>query len=80
VYIQVESLVQDIYVTPKLLERWFAIGGDRASYGDRLQQALSKKEVAQVQSIMTQQLCHRTIAWHSAIAYVMARRGSKIND
>ncbi len=72
VQVKVESFVQEIYIAPKLLERWFAVGGDSVSYGDRLRQTLSQKEVEQVQRLMTQQLCNRTIGWHSAIAYIVA--------
>jgi putative ATPase len=70
--VKVEFFVQEIYIAPKLLERWFALGGNSVSYGDRLRKSLSKKEVEQVQHLMTQQLCNRTIVWHSAIAYITA--------
>jgi putative ATPase len=81
VQIEKETSTQEIYVTSKLLERWFTPKARPLSYGDRLRQHVSKKEVEQVRSFMTQHLLHQTLTWRSAILYITARgiseRGEK---
>jgi putative ATPase len=69
-----ETSTQEIYITPKLLDRWFAPKAKPLSYGDRLRQHLSKQEVAQVRSLMTQHLLHQTLAWRSVILFVTAQK------
>jgi putative ATPase len=68
---------QEIYVTPKLLERWFASKAQPLSYGDHLRKHLSKKEVEKIKSLMTQYLLHQTMTWRSATLYITARKISK---
>jgi putative ATPase len=65
---------QEIYVTPKLLERWFASKAQPLSYSDRLRKHLSKKEAEKVKSLMTQHLLHQTMTWRSATLYITARK------
>lgn len=67
-----ETIYQDVYITPRLLERWFSEGMLPCSYGDHLRKRLSKKEVQAVYSLMSEHLLHRTIPWRSAIFYIMA--------
>jgi putative ATPase len=67
-----ETIYQDIYITPKLLERWFSKGVLCCSYGDHLRQRLSKTEVESVYALMNDHLLHRTLPWRSAILYITA--------
>jgi putative ATPase len=71
---EVEQVAHDLYITPQLIERWFMTGAGRLSYGDRLLQTLSQKEVAQILQVLTQHLTRQTVQWNRAIAYITARR------
>ncbi len=77
VKIEKETSTQEIYITPKLLDRWFTLKSKPLSYGARLRQHLSKKEVEQVQSLMTQHLLHQTLTWRSVILYITAQKMSE---
>ncbi len=68
-----ETSTQEIYITPKLLERWFLSKAKPLSYADRLRQQLSKKEVEQIGALMTQNLLYQTLPWRSTILYITAR-------
>ena len=65
---------QEIYITPKLLERWFVSKSKPPSYGDRLRQHLSESEVEQISALMTQHLLYQTLPWRSTTLYIMAQR------
>ena len=62
----------ELYVTAQLLERWFGASSARQSYGDRLLAHLSEVEVEGVRSQLTQKLLHKTVEWHTTIAYLTA--------
>jgi putative ATPase len=68
----VEQVAHDLYITPQLIERWFASGTGRLSYGDRLLQTLSSQEVEKIREQLTQQLCRQMVQWCRAIAYITA--------
>lgn len=68
--IDLEQTHMSLYVTPKLIERWFAVGGDRPSYGKRLGQHRSAKDVKQIQALLSQKLLHKTIQWQTTLAFV----------
>jgi putative ATPase len=69
---EIDQVSDSIYITPKLLERWFRVGADPPSYGDRLRKTLSKKDVEQVQSLVSQHLLQQTVNWNREIAYIVA--------
>jgi putative ATPase len=69
---ELEKSVQDIYITPKLLNRWFVSNGESLSYADRLGRSLSSEEVEEVRSIMTKQLLQETRRWHSVEIHITA--------
>lgn len=71
--IDLEQTHMSLYVTPKLIERWFAVGGDRPSYGKRLGQHCSAKDVKQIQALLSQKLLHKTIQWQTTLAFVHVR-------
>jgi putative ATPase len=71
VHTELESMIQNIYVTRQLLDRWFATGGIGLSYGDRLGQSLDEEEVGIVRSIMTQQLLGQTMTWKFTLIHIM---------
>jgi putative ATPase len=68
-----ETFTQQIYMTPKLLERWFLAKSKPLSYGDRLRQHLSKSEVEQVHVWMNQHLLYQTLPWRSTLLYITGR-------
>ncbi len=68
--IDLEQTHISLYVTPKLLDRWFAVGGDRPSYGKRLGQHCSAKDVNQIQTLLSQKLLHQTIQWQVTLTFV----------
>jgi putative ATPase len=71
---EIEQVSYPIYIAPKLLDRWFTPGADPPSYGDRLRNTLSKKEIEQVQLLISQHLLRQTVNWNRAIAYIVAFR------
>ncbi|ABW29056.1 AAA family ATPase [Acaryochloris marina] len=71
--IDLEQTDMSLYVTPKLIERWFATSGDRLSYGKRLGQHCSATDVKQIQALLTQKLLHQTIQWQTTLAFVHVR-------
>jgi putative ATPase len=71
---EVEPISHALYITPPLIERWFSAGAERLSYGDRLLQSLSQKEVVQIREVLTQHLSRQTVQWNRAIADVTAHR------
>lgn len=70
---EITETVQEIYVTPKLLERWFVKQQKSLSYGDRLGQTLSQKDVDKVHGMMQQFLAYQTVSWHSTNLLILAR-------
>lgn len=71
--IDLEQTDMSLYVTPKLIERWFATSGDRLSYGKHLGQHCSATDVKQIQALLTQKLLHQTIQWQTTLAFVHVR-------
>jgi putative ATPase len=67
-----KTLAQDLYISPKLLERWFTSKSSPPSYYDYLRQNLSKKAIEQVRTLMTTHLLHQTVSWRSVILYIVA--------
>jgi putative ATPase len=70
------EMVQELYVTPKLLERWFAKNQQNPSYGDRLREVLSDKDIEKVHGIMQQYLERQTARWHTTNLYIVATQRS----
>jgi putative ATPase len=68
-----EDVLQSrVYISPALLQRWFAVGAIPPSYGDQLAQHLSEKDIAAIQQGCQQQLQGKTVEWRSAIIFLMA--------
>jgi putative ATPase len=65
--------VQELYVTPKLLERWFTTNQMQPSYGDRLRQTLSQKDVDKVRGVMQQFLERQMVRWETTNLFLVAR-------
>jgi putative ATPase len=70
---ELETITQDIYITPQLLDRWLTSNGPRPSYIDRLSPHLSKKEVDKIRSLMTERLTNQTKTWNSVVIYITAQ-------
>jgi putative ATPase len=65
--------VQELYVTPKLLERWFTTNQQQPSYGDRLRQTLSQKDVDKVRKAMQQYLERQTVRWQTTNLFLVVQ-------
>lgn len=76
--VDLEQTHMSLYITPKLLDRWFAANCDehrpvesyRPSYGERLGQHCTDKDVQQIQALLSQKLLHQTIQWQVTLAFV----------
>jgi putative ATPase len=66
----------DTRIQPATIDRWFggAAAGERASYRQRLSEALAPDELAAVETLYRGQLTGQTVSWHSVTAFVVARR------
>jgi putative ATPase len=71
VEMQMESTVQEMWISSALLERWFSQGGERSSYGDRLAERLSLADVAVIREAC-RRLENQRLKWQGAIAVVEA--------
>jgi putative ATPase len=75
--IQVESHQEtaERRITPAELERWFATEGEsgRSSYAERLLQAITPAELAQVQVLYERKLEGQVVPWASTTLYLVAR-------
>ena len=69
--IQVEQRSTMLPITAKMLERWFSVGREKPSYGDRLSEVLSTKGMGKVQQVFIQQLKGQTVMWGGAIAFIV---------
>ena len=68
--VDLEQTHMSLYVTPKLLARWFEMNCNRHSYGDRLSQHCANKDIQQIQTLLSQKLLHQTIQWQVTLAFV----------
>jgi putative ATPase len=62
-----------IYISPALLQRWFAPDSTPLSYRDQLAPHLSEKDVAMIQQVCERQLQGQTVQWRSPMIYLTAR-------
>ncbi len=68
-----EDILQNsIYISPALLQRWFALNSTQSSYRDQLAHHLSKKDVAAIQQECQRQLQGQTVSWRSPMIYLIA--------
>jgi putative ATPase len=68
-----ESLTQNIYITPQLIDRWFTLNGSTVSYGDRLSHSLTSPELQEIRTLISKQLLHQTLTWDSMILHITAK-------
>jgi putative ATPase len=74
VQLQVEWAIIQRYLSPGLMDRWFAQSSDSSpSYCDRLSLYLTPEQIRTLQSTLTRYLSGKTIPWSMAIAFVQAR-------
>ncbi len=71
--VQLEMNKTEVRITPVLINRWFASGQARPSYGDRLSQVLSDRLLKTVRDQFNL-LTHQLVQWESAIAYVQIQK------
>jgi putative ATPase len=71
-----ERTSTQMYITPVLIQRWFAstfgTRGQRPTYAQHLARFLTAAEVRTVQDLFTSSLLHQTVPWSSTIAFVQA--------
>lgn len=70
-----ETIHNPVYISPSLLQRWFAEGREPSSYRDQLAQHLAEKDMAAIQQVCERQLQHQTVEWRSRIAFIVAKPG-----
>lgn len=78
VKVTTERTSTQMYITPALLERWFAptvgTAKERPTYAQHLAHSLMAEEVCTVQDLFTSSLLHQTVTWSSTIAYMVATK------
>ena len=72
--IEIEHTSTELQITPKTLARWFQLGQGKPSYGDRIAQQLSAKDMEKVKQVFTQQLSGQTVKWEGAIAFIVGHQ------
>jgi putative ATPase len=73
VQINEDVIYQRIYLSPALLQRWFAVGGQPPSYRDQLAHHLPEQDIAIIQQGCQRQLQGQTVAWRSALVFLVAQ-------
>jgi len=73
VHLSLETIHNQIYISPSLLQRWFAAGGQPSSYADQLSGHLSEKDIAAIQQVCLRQLPNQTVDWRTQIAFILAQ-------
>ncbi|MEM1367502.1 MAG: AAA family ATPase [Cyanobacteria bacterium P01_H01_bin.15] len=74
--IELETSSNQLYISPGLLERWFAstTNNEQITYATRLGQTLSKKEIQTIQECLNRKLLRQTVSWSNVIACCLARK------
>jgi len=73
VQLALETIHNQVYISPSLLKRWFSKNGQPPSYYDQLSEHLSEKDIAAIQQICQRQLQNQTVEWRSQIAFLVAQ-------
>jgi putative ATPase len=77
VEVTTERTSTQMYITPALIQRWFATTAgttrERPTYTQHLLRFLIAEEVDTVQNLFTSSLLHQTVTWSSTIAFVQAK-------
>lgn len=72
-----ERTSTQMYITPALIQGWFAstVGTrkQRPTYAQHLAYFLTVEEVRTVQDLFTSSLLHQTVTWLSTIAFVQVQ-------
>lgn len=65
---------RDLLVTQEQVARWFGAGSpNRPSYAEHLRRSLSAEQVDAVRGLLEGQLVGQVVAWHSSVAYLVAK-------
>jgi putative ATPase len=73
VQLSLETIHNQVYISPSLLKRWFSKNGQPPSYCDQLSEHLSEKDIAAIQQICQRQLQNQTVEWRSQVAFIVAQ-------
>jgi putative ATPase len=73
VHITQESMQNQVYISPSLLERWFAQDSQPPSYRQQLAHHLSDKDIETIQQVCQRQLQNQTVDWQLQIALITAQ-------
>jgi putative ATPase len=71
VEVETERSLTQMHITPAFVNRLFVNNAVRPSYADRLGKNLKEEEVRAVQELFNRYLLNQTVAWESAIAFVL---------
>lgn len=72
-----ETLLSRIYISPALVQRWFAVEHQPPSYRDQLAAYLSDKDLAMLEATCQRQLQGQTITWQTQTAFLKAHAASR---
>ena len=73
VQLSLEMMPNQVYISPSLLQRWFAKDRQPPSYYDQLLEHLSAKDIAAIQQVCQRQLQNQKVEWRSQIAFIVAQ-------
>jgi putative ATPase len=73
VHLTPEAVYSQVYLSPALLQRWFATGSQPPSYRDQLAAHLSAKDIEAIHQVCQRQLLHQTVDWRSQIVFLVAQ-------
>jgi putative ATPase len=76
VAIQIERSTSQSLITAALLDRWFALNTEPASYRDRLALILTADQIATIETIFRRYLLNQTVNWSSSIGFIRATIGA----
>lgn len=72
--IQLEYMQTELLITPALINRWFSQGTEeQPTYADYLKLHLSTTAIHKIHDCFVRYLCHQTVPWKNAIAFIQGR-------
>jgi putative ATPase len=73
VHLTQKTVHNQVFISPSLLQRWFATASQPASYHDQLANHLPEKDIEAIQQVCQRQLQNQTVEWRSQIAFILAK-------
>jgi putative ATPase len=72
--VQVEPIQTTVQINAATINRWFNLGQERPSYGDRLAEVLPRSTLKTIRDEFTRVLMNQSIQWQSTVAYLKITR------